>query len=278
MEQLMTSILSNIPKNCDVEKIIPYGSRTILVYYIRDNKRKIVKYSNLYNDIRNMLEEIKIIDYLQSIDDPRKEFITKYTLYNYEHRLIEMDRIDGEDMDDLVNNKLIFNVESITYVGYEMIMLINFIHMHGVSHRDIKLANFILTLSGHIYLIDFGLSCFIDKTITDVTFHRSNLKIVGTIDYMAPEVIDTKITQLEDWYPADIFSFGVCMTELMTLRTHNKSDLISGEWQNDIMKYSHHDDVILLVQSCLNMNPLDRPTSIQIMDRLSDICMSLDKK
>ncbi|CAG9334949.1 WNK4_8 [Blepharisma stoltei] len=76
---------------------------------------------------------------------------------------------------------------------------------YPIIHRDLKCDNiFIMSNTGDVKIGDFGLS----------TIMRSKLQtsVLGTPEYMAPEVYegsyDTKV---------DIFSFGMCITEMCTL-------------------------------------------------------------
>jgi serine/threonine-protein kinase len=61
-------------------------------------------------------------------------------------------------------------------------------HAHGlgVVHRDIKPANLILDPDGRVRLADFGIA----KTVDDPTSITATGELVGTISYMAPELLE----------------------------------------------------------------------------------------
>jgi len=97
-------------------------------------------------------------------------------------------------------------------------------HRLGVVHRDLKPSNIILGKSG-VKLLDFGLAKFrapeCDPTASDIrgltTQDRSltrDGRIVGTLQYMAPEQIEGKEVDAR----ADIFAFGAVLFEMATGR------------------------------------------------------------
>jgi serine/threonine protein kinase len=84
---------------------------------------------------------------------------------------------------------------------------LQFAHEHGIVHRDIKPSNVLLYGGHHVYLADFGLAKKVDSksslTATDI--------LLGTPDYMAPELAEEPASTR-----SDIYSLGVLLYQMLT--------------------------------------------------------------
>jgi serine/threonine protein kinase len=90
-------------------------------------------------------------------------------------------------------------------------------HDRQIVHRDLKGANVIVTHDGRVKVLDFGLARRLDKNTVDaVTRSLASLErdrsIVGTLPYMAPEVLAGEV----GGYQSDIWALGVLLYEAAT--------------------------------------------------------------
>lgn len=90
-------------------------------------------------------------------------------------------------------------------------------HQMGVVHRDIKPSNLLIDSVGRLMVTDFGLA----QTQAGMQLTMTG-DVVGTLRYMSPEQAQGNRRVLD--YRTDIYSLGVTLYELLTLRPPFESD------------------------------------------------------
>jgi serine/threonine-protein kinase len=84
-------------------------------------------------------------------------------------------------------------------------------HDKGIVHRDLKPANILVTRSGIVKLLDFGVATLAVNVDRDLT-HTSTNTISGTAAYMSPEQAQGKHLDQR----SDLFSFGAVLYEMLS--------------------------------------------------------------
>ncbi|MBE3560531.1 MAG: serine/threonine protein kinase [Ktedonobacteraceae bacterium] len=97
-------------------------------------------------------------------------------------------------------------------------------HEHGMVHRDIKASNVLLHEGKYVYLADFGLvkSAGAAHSLTQSGY------LIGTPEYMAPELVDTPPT-----VASDVYALGVLLYQMLTGRLPFRGDTpVVTVWQH----------------------------------------------
>lgn len=144
---------------------------------------------------------------LESVN--RHPFVVKlfYAFQDHEKLYLILEYGQGGELFTHLNTEKMFSESVAAFYMAEMLLAISHLHNNlGVVYRDLKPENCLLDAEGHLLLTDFGLS----KVGVEPT--DSCNSILGTVEYMAPEVILGK----KYGKPVDWWSFGALGYDLMT--------------------------------------------------------------
>jgi Tol biopolymer transport system component len=140
-----------------------------------------------------------------------------------------MEHVEGKTLRDFVGaTSKVAPLKDIIEYALQIAEALEAAHNKGVIHRDIKSENIMVSETNQIKVMDFGLAKL--KGSLKLTKTSST---VGTLAYMAPEVIEGKETDAR----SDIFSFGVLLYEMLTGRLP-----FTGEYESALMYSIINDD------------------------------------
>lgn len=133
------------------------------------------------------------------------------TLYDFcEHGgqpCIIMEYVDGQTVAERIEAYGPLPLSEALYVFEKVVEAIEYVHRHGVIHRDIKSNNIKVSSAGMVKLLDFGIAKGqMSPGLTEVG------SVIGTLHYLAPEQIRGGVADNR----SDIWALGVLLYEMVT--------------------------------------------------------------
>jgi serine/threonine protein kinase len=170
---------------------------------------------------------VKIIEYSES------SVLKKANGKNRNVAYIVLEYVDGNELLDLLMDNGGFSEELGRYVFKMMLRGLNHCHSNGITHRDLKPDNMMLTKDGIVKLVDFGLSSTLVGTKKDGYCRTA----YGTKAYMAPEIFVGKY----DGIKVDIYAMGIILfilifnafpLDVARIEDPKFKALLKGNWED----------------------------------------------
>ena len=134
---------------------------------------------------------------------------------------IAMEYVDGRTLDDVLRAGPI-PFDDVLDVTLQIAAALAAAHDAGITHRDIKPGNVMLTPRGIVKVLDFGLAKWVPESVASLDsrgaagrLHMTTTTpglVMGTIDYMSPEQALGRPVD----HRSDLFSAGVVLYQLST--------------------------------------------------------------
>ena len=159
--------------------------------------------------IMKKLSHENVVRLYEVIDDETGNYIFMVLEYVAGGPVYEPDKFDGKGMGE----ELAWHYFRETCDG------LNFLHVNGVIHRDLKPDNLLKTTDGTVKISDFGVSELFDEDEGDADadedaearrrrLHHEVSGAVGTAAFLAPEIARGGRARGK---PSDVWSLGVCL-------------------------------------------------------------------
>ena len=127
---------------------------------------------------------------------------------------IVMEYVEGQTLRDILrgaeNGRKILPERALSIAG-DVLSALDYSHRSGIIHRDIKPANVMMTPSGQVKVMDFGIARAIADTSSAMT---QTAAVIGTAQYLSPEQARGETVDAR----SDIYSTGCLLYELLTGR------------------------------------------------------------
>ena len=230
-------------------------------------------------NVDGSLTEVEI---LKTLDHPFAPRVTD--IYeNSESICVVMDYIEGESLQRILNRMGPPKQEVVISWMIDVCKLLHFLHSKHIIYRDLKPANIILTESGGIKVVDFGIAKIVrNKRYFDVA-------PLGTRGYASPEHAAKCTTELSDIYTVGVTLYqlltGISPTKkgfaIMPLKTINPE--LSSGLDEIIMKATREDpkeryqSMTALIDALTNYKKLEQPYISKLKKKLlvSKVLLSL---
>jgi serine/threonine-protein kinase len=129
---------------------------------------------------------------------------------------IVMEYVDGRLLKDVIAEGPTAPTEASRIIA-QVLTALEYSHRAGVVHRDIKPGNIMITASGQVKVMDFGIARAISDSAATIA---ETSAIVGTAQYFSPEQARGETVDAR----TDLYSTGVVFFELLTGRAPFRGD------------------------------------------------------
>ncbi len=191
------------------------------------------------------------------------------------HAYLVMELVDGHTVADLVKTRGPFTVTGAARVAGDVASALAAAHQAGIVHRDIKPANVMVTGSGQVKVLDFGIAQLIDS---DATL-TAPATAIGSAAYMSPEQASGQPVG-----PAtDVYALGCLLMTMLTGQPPFVGDnavavaaqQVSGLAPRLADRIQVPRALDTLVNSLLAKNPASRPDAAAVQSRLVEVRRNL---
>ncbi|MFE2262085.1 Stk1 family PASTA domain-containing Ser/Thr kinase [Streptomyces griseosporeus] len=124
---------------------------------------------------------------------------------------IVMEYVDGSTLRELLHSGRKLLPERAMEMTIGILQGLEYAHRNGIVHRDIKPANVMLTRTGQVKVMDFGIARAMGDAGMTMT---QTAAVIGTAQYLSPE--QAKGEQVDA--RSDLYSTGCLLYELLTVR------------------------------------------------------------
>mmetsp|Transcript_45604 Transcript_45604/g.145524 ORF Transcript_45604/g.145524 Transcript_45604/m.145524 type:complete len:574 (-) Transcript_45604:91-1812(-) len=238
---------------------------------------KTLKLANLSHEKREQLNSE--VEVFLAMDHPH--IARLYDVYEAGDVLyMVMECLEGGELFDRVTARKRYFEQDACEATRQMLLAVNYLHSHGIVHRDLKLENFLYDYqdADHLKLIDFGFSKAWDPNLK---MHVS----CGTLSYVAPEVLQKNYTQQCDLWSLGVISF-ILLAGYMPFsgsEQAQQSNILAGKYTLKKERWKTvSESATHFVQALLQVDPkkrLSAETALQhpwIASRVEQVCVEID--
>ena len=122
---------------------------------------------------------------------------------------IVMEYVEGVTLRDIVHTDGPMPPQRAIETIADACQALNFSHQHGIIHRDVKPANIMISKTGAVKVMDFGIARAIADSGNPMT---QTSAVIGTAQYLSPEQARGETVDAR----SDVYSLGCVLYEILT--------------------------------------------------------------
>src|SRR3954468_18548221 len=122
---------------------------------------------------------------------------------------IVMEYVEGRTLRDIIKTEGRLPARRAMEIAADVAGALDFSHKNGLIHRDVKPANVMITESGAVKVMDFGIARAVADNGATVT---QTANVIGTAQYLSPEQARGETVDPR----SDVYSLGCLLYELVT--------------------------------------------------------------
>lgn len=212
---------------------------------------------------------------IKTLQQCKHENIVQYLGYERSETSISifLEYVSGGSICGLLERFSMLEESVVRVYTRQLLLGLEYLHLNGVAHRDIKGGNVLVAHDGTVKLADFGASKRIwSSSSRSARYSGVAYGIKGTAMWMAPEVIREDQSE-RMWKKADMWSVGCTVVEMLTGKPpwHQFSNPVTamyhiacGQSTPEIPKgLSAHGQQFL--EACFRQDPKERPDASTIL-------------
>ena len=225
------------------------------------------RYTNDVSTTEQFLREAKMVITLR-----HENIVPIYEVERERNRLyMVMDFIEGQNLRDYVRVHRKLKIDVALDIAFDLCSGLDYAFKRGVTHRDLKLSNVLLSSTGKATLVDFGLATIEGE---DSEQDGANPR---SIDYAG---LERATGVRRDDKRSDIFFLGCMIYHMVTgvpplFETKERMQRLSVGRYKDVTPVTSHDPnmphrIVTLIHRSMAANPADRfQTPAEMLDAIT---------
>lgn len=135
-----------------------------------------------------------------------------------------LELVDGGELAAQISRMGTCSFEFAQFYTAEIVVILEYLRLRRIAHRDLKPENLLLTLRGHLKLIDFDAAVSVpahpagDGDAAGGCGHGQLLPCAGTSLYLPPEAVNGT-AQLREAFALDLWALGCVVFQMLVGRT-----------------------------------------------------------